>query len=233
MQSLENDIPLSPRLKLLWNQSYVEEGYDLENIPDTDNKKVISLYPRSFVTEINKLDSTKTYDFNFRGAIYIDNKTYLNRHWIFDFANQHFTLDSYFHATDKRARKSKFLPAKKAHTLIGQYDYTFRKRGFVPKEVSVGKRAFFDREYFELMAKSKFTLCPAGDALWSMRFYEAIMSKSLPILERKEHTGRNSLEYQIGYKFLLKEEKPEYREEWVEDNYIKFLKFQTLFDKCL
>ena len=79
------------------------------------------------------------------------------------------------------------------------------------------------------MCDSKYTLCPAGDAPWSMRFYEAIMSKSIPVLSDNIHAGRNKLEYEIGYNYYLASDKNiEYREDWVEENYNKFIQFQTL-----
>ena len=48
--------------------------------------------------------------------------------------------------------------------------------------------------YFETMCKSKYCLCPAGDAPWSFRFYEVLMCKSIPIVASWHHTYRTKEE---------------------------------------
>jgi len=40
-----------------------------------------------------------------------------------------------------------------------------------------------DKEYYDILCKSKFTLTPTGDCPWSYRFFEAILCFSIPILE--------------------------------------------------
>ena len=57
--------------------------------------------------------------------------------------------------------------------------------------------------YFEKMCKSKFVLCPAGDAPWSFRFYEVLMCKSIPMVESWHHTYRTKEEATINYKYVL------------------------------
>ena len=58
-------------------------------------------------------------------------------------------------------------------------------------------------DYFHRLARSRFTLAPAGDKPWSQRFFEAIMAGSVPILQLPQHAGRNLGEQTLGYKFLL------------------------------
>ncbi len=87
---------------------------------------------------------------------------------------------------------------------------------------------FYDKHYFKTMKQSQFTLCPRGDSPWSMRFFECILSKSIPILETPSHAGRNFFERRIGYKYFLLSDKHEYREDWVEENFEKFIAHQTL-----
>jgi hypothetical protein len=41
----------------------------------------------------------------------------------------------------------------------------------------------FDIEYFKTMSRAKFTLCPSGDFIWTYRFFESIIFKSIPIVE--------------------------------------------------
>ena len=69
---------------------------------------------------------------------------------------------------------------------LGKFDHTLEKNGFVPKEVlpkEIHKISYFDRDYYEKLCQSKFVLTPAGDAPWSMRFYEALMTKAVPIVK--------------------------------------------------
>ncbi|UHD17127.1 exostosin domain-containing protein [Thiocapsa bogorovii] len=231
MTDIQNNIRLSPRLVMLWNQSHLEAGFGLDAIPDPYAEPRIALYPASFIERVEQLGFAKTRDFNFRGALYIDEVTQRNRQWVLDFAKAHFTESSFFQVTDRNARRRNWL-LQRRHKILGPYDRTFKQSGFVPKERPVKERDFFDDDYFRLMCSSKFTLCPAGDAPWSMRFYEAIMSKSLPIVECRQHTGRNALEYDIGYRYYrLDDPRIEYRADWVEENFRTFLRFQTLTEK--
>ncbi len=223
-----NDIPLSPRLVLLWNQSYAEAGADDGDIPSPTGHR-IALYPRSFVERVRGFGSTKSIDFNFRGAVYIDPLTRANRQWVIDFAARHFTDRSFFQVTDSQALRRTLL--RRRHRMLGRWDHTFARKGFVPKENHRSRRDYFDEDYFRLMSESQFTLCPAGDAPWSMRFYEAILAGSIPILEKRQHAGRNVLEYDIGYRYyLLDAGSYEFRQDWVDENFQKFLRFQTLMN---
>jgi hypothetical protein len=43
----------------------------------------------------------------------------------------------------------------------------------------------WDDEYFKLLSRSQFVLCPKGDCVWSYRFYEAILCGAIPIVEDK------------------------------------------------
>lgn len=68
-----------------------------------------------------------------------------------------------------------------------------------------------DEEYFKLMSKAKFILCPNGSFIWTYRFFEAIIFKAIPIIE-------DFSKLYEGYKFYTKDEKPIYREDWIEHN---------------
>jgi hypothetical protein len=60
-----------------------------------------------------------------------------------------------------------------------------------------------NKYYFESMCKSKYCLCPAGDAPWSFRFYEVLMCKSIPIVSRWHETYRTKEESTIDYQYVL------------------------------
>lgn len=42
---------------------------------------------------------------------------------------------------------------------------------------------FWDEDYYDLMLRTKFSLCPNGDFIWTYRFFEAIMCGSIPVIE--------------------------------------------------
>ena len=42
----------------------------------------------------------------------------------------------------------------------------------------------WDAEYFELLGRSQFVLCPSGDYVWTYRFFEAALCGALPIVEK-------------------------------------------------
>ena len=93
---------------------------------------------------------------------------------------------------------------------LGTYDYTNIIKGYCPKLMhnNQSKTVQYrivkeNKEYFEKMCQSKFTLCPEGDASWSFRFYEVLMCKSLPVVESWHHTYRTIEESKINYKYLL------------------------------
>ena len=225
------NLVLTPHLIALWYQSFLDEGIPKNEAPIPNSATQICLYPRSYIERIEYLGFEKEIDFNFRGGFYIDRHTRHNRKWIFKFAQKHFTNRSFFQITDRKAKTIKKNGLRR-HKLLGLYDYTFDRSGFVPKEKPINERMYFDAEYFEVLCLSEFTLCPAGDSPWSMRFYEAILSKSIPIVEKPEHIGRNRLEHAIEYRYYLKNDRNiKYRKNWADDNFEKFMKYQTLIGK--
>lgn len=41
----------------------------------------------------------------------------------------------------------------------------------------------WDEEYFRLLSRSRFVLCPNGDFVWSYRFFEAVLCGAIPVVE--------------------------------------------------
>jgi len=231
---------LNLRMKFLYLQAFLEENKLFNpNDHDEDKKDCIMLYPRSYVDRINNTMNNYTdrdIDYNFMGTLFFT-KTFKNRRWIIEFMQKKFSDKSYLVLTDA---SQKVCPKRwKEHTggkPLGVYDKTMehnKNNTYIPIPVNCTKYddyIFFDNNYFNIMCRSKFTLCPAGDAPWSMRFFEAIMCKSIPILEKHEHKGRNNAEKNIGYKYYLKDEEHIYREDWVNYNYDLFIKSNTLLE---
>ena len=213
------DIDPGLRSRLLTRLAHEEEGLTFDE-RRFDRFLNILLYPRSYLDRIGELPAEKHYAYNFVGSLY-SKRTYSSRKWIIDFAKSKFTEPSYYCIND---------PAED-YQAIGKYDVSLEQKGkrFVPRHTSWDERQiYFDAEYFRVLKQSRFTLCPAGDAPWSMRFVEAIMCRSIPILEKPAHAGRNRKERAIGYRYYLIGDNHHYREDWVEENHRRFLACQTL-----
>lgn len=203
----------SPKLSMWKSEALLEAGIEL---PQNKN---YALFPLKWVNKILSLHQYKSVDYNFIGSYAIDRVTQRNREWVIDFAKYQFTSNSYLKLTDMKTRET--------HTRLGIFDKTHTGTGFVPKEAPIGDRNFFDTNYYRIMCKSKFTLCPNGDSLWSMRFYEAIACMSIPILPDSD-SFRSKLEERIGYHFFLPEDPHIFSDEIAEENFMKFLDNHTL-----
>lgn len=178
------------------------------------------LFPRSFVEGVNAMPADKKHDYCFMGSLYRP-EVYEHRRWVLEFAERRFTDRSYLLLSDGHGE----------HACLGSFDHTGDPRDvFVPKEVPEHERAFFNPPYFEVIRNSQFTLCPAGDLPWSLRFFEAIMCRSIPIVSDREHVGRNDLERAIGYRSYLHDDDHRYDEDVVEENYRLFLRNHTLIE---
>lgn len=212
-------VPGGLRVEQLMRLAYEEEG---RSCPDIDERlePATLLFPRSFVDRVDAMSGDKVHDYCFMGSVYRP-ETYEPRSWILDFARRRFTERSYLLVSE----------APEHHTCLGSFDHTGDQRDvFVPKAVPPRERAFFNAAYFRVLRSSQFTLCPAGDLPWSLRFFEAIMCRSIPIVADLQHVGRNALERAIGYRVLLRDDEHIYDEEVAEENHQRFLRHQTLID---
>jgi hypothetical protein len=201
--------------KMWYKESFLEKGLKEENINED-----FSIYPERIYKNIN-LTNNKIYDYCFIGSLKIDDLCFQNRKWIIPFIEKYFNENSYLQFTDKETKKN--------YNSFGSFDYTLFKKGKVPKELQEDERDFFDKDYFDILSKSKFCLCPAGDSIWSMRFCDTLMSKCIPIVNSKHETYRSLQESKLDYKYYLTSEKEFiYRQDWVDHNYNLFLKYHTL-----
>ena len=184
-------------LRYHMEDAYIEKNMDPINATDVPD---FAIFPMAYYNDITNITipfTNKTHDFCFIGSI----GSYLPRRlWVIEFAKKYFTSNSIFVNTDDTTDWE----------LLGDFDLSKKKLGFAPKNHKDNQsreaqmRKISENEfYFDTMCKSKFILCPAGDAPWSFRFYETLMCKSLPIVETKHHTFRTSPESGIGYRYLL------------------------------
>ncbi len=42
----------------------------------------------------------------------------------------------------------------------------------------------WDDEYYQLLGKSQFALCPSGDFVWTYRVFEAALCGAIPVVQR-------------------------------------------------
>jgi hypothetical protein len=209
--------PAGPRVVLLMQAAYAEEGLAVPEVDERINPVVLQ-FPRSFVDGVNAMGATKSIDYSFMGSVYRP-ELEVNRAWVLDFAATRFTERSHLLISE----------GLDVHHRLGSFDHTGDDDAvFVPKNVPEPERDFFNPAYFRVLAASQFALCPAGDLPWSLRFFEAIMCRAIPILSSPEHAGRNDLERAIGYRYYLADEAHVYDEAIVEANYERFLRHQTL-----
>jgi hypothetical protein len=206
----------SPKLAMWYLEAFAECGV---RVSSSEIDKRFAIYPRRFYRAVEEIGWRKTRDYCFIGAFRIDPRTEMRRSWIIPYIRENFGERSYLQFTD--------VATKSGYETLGAFDHTLSAEGFVPKEVPVAQRNRFDANYFKIMCSSEFALCPGGDENWSMRFYEALMCKAIPILLDRT-PFRNEYEAQLPYKYFLAGERIEYREDWAEHNYLVFKQHHTL-----
>jgi hypothetical protein len=179
-----------------------------------------TLLPKRYYSIVEQLPHNKIYDFCFIGCFLVKPLEIENRKWIIDFIKSNFNKNSYLQFTDETTKKNL--------ERFGEYDFSEKKDGFLPR-INPKISDFFDIEYYKILCSSKFCLCPAGDQHWSMRFFESIMCKSIPIVKLKDETFRTKQESLLDYKFYYSDD-PNivYKQDWVDHNYKLFLKYHTL-----
>jgi hypothetical protein len=141
------------------------------------------VFPMAMVNKCYSMWSdNREYRFSFAGLI-TESRRDLIREWIlrnFDSdLPDSITSTNYWWASFLPGRIKKFIPNKttKIERRVG--DLTFWSSNF--GRLFPGKS--WDEDYFKLLSRSQFVLCPKGDCVWSYRFYEAILCGAIPIVE--------------------------------------------------
>ena len=83
----------------------------------------------------------------------------------------------------------------------------------------INKKYKIDKDYYNTISKSKFTITPTGDCPWSYRFFEAILCLSIPILENNS----NDI-YMKDYFCFFDKDEHIYDKDKAIENYNKFIK---------
>jgi hypothetical protein len=192
-------------LDLGWCQGYMALKYHMEEAlieKQLDHLTAISnppyaIFSKKYYNEMKQLNNNKIYDFCFIGSI---NSNIDNRRWVINFVKKYFTNNSIFINTDNDSNWE----------LLGDFDLSHKNLGYNPKNQlnnnskEVQYRIINENlYYFETMSQSKYCLCASGDAPWSFRFYEVLMCRSIPIVEKWHHTYRTKDEAELKYKYIL------------------------------
>jgi hypothetical protein len=209
----------NPRFNRILRLRFVKAFEEL-NIKKVKINSEYAIYPASYYESVAKMKVIKTIDFCFIGGIRANKLQKRSREWIHPFINKHFGEKSYLKFTDETA----------GYISKGSYDNTNKSASLIPRKMKDNNQAVgFDQLYFLTLKSSKFCLCPAGDAPWSMRFYEALMCKSIPIVHYKWESWKTEGESKLDYKYYLTTDKEFiYRADWAEHNYKIFMEFHTL-----
>ena len=200
--------PWCPRLECWLQEAYRDAGRPGDAVNDTRD---FAILPERLFELVGSLSHAKKYDFCFIGSFAIRPAVAEARRWILPFLGRAFGPQSFLQFTDSVTRRD--------HKSFGPYDRTKSHIGFVPREEPVAERGHLDKNYYQVMCQSRFTLCPAGDSPWSMRFYEALVCRTIPIVNSVSEAARTTREAQLGYKFLTTNSEFVFREDWVEHNY--------------
>ena len=59
---------------------------------------------------------------------------------------------------------------------IGVYIFASKKGRILPYKA-------WDEDYYNMLSKSRFVLCPNGDHVWTYRFFESILCGAIPVVE--------------------------------------------------
>ena len=199
------------------------KAFEEINIPKIGINSEYAIYPASYYKTVESIGVSKVIDFCFIGGVNANRLQKRSREWVFPFVDKYFGEKSYLNFTDENDK----------YISKGSFDKTNKVKGFIPRKAKDTNTAVkIDRQYFKTLKQSQFCLCPAGDAPWSMRFYEALMCKSIPIVHYKWESWKTEKESKLDYKYYLASD-PEfmYREDWAQHNYDIFLEYHTINKK--
>eukprot|EP00469_Lotharella_globosa_P012104 CAMPEP_0167787372 /NCGR_PEP_ID=MMETSP0111_2-20121227/9376_1 /TAXON_ID=91324 /ORGANISM="Lotharella globosa, Strain CCCM811" /LENGTH=318 /DNA_ID=CAMNT_0007678987 /DNA_START=360 /DNA_END=1316 /DNA_ORIENTATION=- len=211
-----------------WNASRQEAASMVGKKPSPFACRV-QKWPASIVKAVARLDHSKRFRFMFSGGLCRGYREDLlvkiqRRKWVLDFVKDHFRDDDYLQFSDMGAN----------YTRMGSFDKTVPG---VAGRSTMEAKVYFDADYWQTLAWSNFTLCPGGDSAWSLRFFEAILAGSIPVIHNVEQdfSCTSVEEKSIGYKFYtLKDVHDisglEYRADWAAHNQKLFRRYNTFME---
>ena len=126
---------------------------------------------------INKLISSwkknKIYDFSFVGIYTSSRKIIINTWLNNNFRSKNIIKNKFSYLKNlvvEKTIKREYFDSSKILILSSKKGRKFPKKSW-------------DNNYYNILLKSKFVLCPSGDFIWSYRFFESILCGAIPIVE--------------------------------------------------
>jgi len=190
-----------------WEEAAREEGLDPEKISIFG--RVLPKIPRSKVERsFLSRNFTKTVRYTFMGSALnlhhpLGNAYRARRSWVLEFARQNFTDEDYMNivdvppgwvplgAFDKSYNKPEDpiwqklpQPQKRGATKTDEERaHSLLELGAEELGGEAGEARWEnDDTYRQILAASRYTLCPGGDGPWSFRIFEAIAARSMPVI---------------------------------------------------
>jgi len=207
---------------VLWRQALKEENFTWANETSFYARQMVK-FPRSWVGQLRRISHRhKRHDFNFVG------RPGKNRDWAMDFAQANFSSHDVFEFTGPEVQK--WVNYKRR----GPWDWTMRNGPHSVTRAVSSREYGFDLQYFQTMCFSNFTLCPAGDHPYAMRFIDAIAAGSIPVVRSvtKDVDSPYSMLTSIPFHYYALEDgvKPVFRQDWVDENTELFIKYCTFVE---
>lgn len=155
---------ISPYIKYSHNEPFIKIG----NIQRT------LIFPHKIINRlILSWKKNKIYDFSFVG-IYTSSRKIIINDWLNNkFRSKNIINNKFSYLKNlviEKTIKREYFDSSKILILSSKKGRKFPKKSW-------------DNNYYNILLKSKFVLCPSGDFIWSYRFFESILCGAIPIVE--------------------------------------------------
>ncbi len=132
------------------------------------------IFPHKIINRlILSWKKNKIYDFSFVG-IYTNSRKIIINDWLNNkFRSKNIINNKFSYLKNlviEKTLKRKYFDSSKILILSSKKGRKFPKKSW-------------DNNYYNILLKSKFVLCPSGDFIWSYRFFESILCGAIPIVE--------------------------------------------------
>jgi len=206
------------REKVLSTQAMLEAGLSSANVSSWGNW--VTKFPMSLAKRyLGNKHRRKQYRFIYVGPAFGPCDV-TRKAWLKDFVKNNFDHRDYLQFTD--------CPAN--YTRLGAFDHS------VTSGTDLGEE-FWDLTYYDKMADSLFALGAGGCVPYSMKFYEAAMAGSIPVVHDPHEDAFFSADAsvawvdQLRYSYMVVGTEPgqflQYRQDVVSRNMDMFRRFQT------
>ena len=155
---------ISPHIKYSHSAPFIKIG----NIQRT------LIFPHKIINRlILSWKKNKIYDFSFVG-IYTNSRKIIINDWLNNKFRSKKIINNKFsylkNLVIEKTIKREYFDSSKILILSSKKGRKFPKKSW-------------DNNYYNILLKSKFVLCPSGDFIWSYRFFESILCGAIPIVE--------------------------------------------------